>query len=581
MAASFVGWAGGRPVDVGALVGGAVADGDWLIWFTYYSNTMTVAFAAPAGWIQLRKTVGASATIEVWMRQWHTGDPMSWTINVTGYSYPTSADMSFLMVWRDLAGTPSIISTTHESTSGPAVADPITDPAIGNNDIALGLFAANATNPTGGGTFDSSGGGTGTGGPPGILFLWARLTTGGFAPGGTAPVVATEVFGLQVILPDVPIAPPPPPRNLMARKPGQGRLGCGTGGAFITWKGGAPRFCDLQGTTEITWGRDLNDISEAEVVVTLGGVVDEACCALLGDIEPWCHELHITRDSQVPWLGPVTEVIYEADKVTIRAKDMLAWTTVRVSEEPIDFTTATGSGPADWTTMAEEILAVAFAEDDPAVLPYVSATLTGYVGEQLFPAYTDTAFGQLDALAGTGLDYTTVGRTIILSSENTPASAIATLTDGMIIGPVQLTKTGLLQGNRWFVHFDKDEEAIPPRPGMAEAADKQCYGLIERIRSTDVALANVESADVTAGIYVAASAIAPRLLEVPEGSRISPDAPWDIMAMIPGCRVNVAVEQLCVAATQSFRLTAVSVRQRESDEEVTVTLGPLNIVEGL
>lgn len=385
-------------------------------------------------------------------------------------------------------------------------------------------------------------------------------------------------LGVEVLFADAVV---PAPRNLMARKSGKGRLGCGVNEAFITWKGGAPRFMALPAASSVTWGRDLNEISEAEVVIALGATTDEECCDLLGDIEPWCHELHIVRDGQTVWAGPVTEPVYNVDKVTIKAKDVLAWTTVRVAEVPIDYTVATGSGPADWTTIAETVLDVAFAEDDPAVLQYVSATPTGYVGEQLFPAYTDTAFGQLDALAGTGLDYTVVGRTIILSSENTPASPIAALTDDMILGDVQLTKSGLLQGNRWFVHFDKDDEAIPPGPGVAEATDFACYGPIERIRSTDVALANVESANVVAQTYVAASSTAPRLLEVPDGSRISPEAPWDIMAMIPGCRVDVAVTRLCVDATQSFRLTSISVRQQDGDEEVTISLGPLNIVEGI
>lgn len=372
----------------------------------------------------------------------------------------------------------------------------------------------------------------------------------------------------------------PPPRNLLPRKAGRGRLGCGVNEAYLTWKCGTPRFCPLPTASEITWSRHLNDISEAQVVIPLSGDGTDTCCDCLGDVEPWCHELHIARDGKDVWLGPVTEIVYEFDKVTIRALDLLGWATVRVAEVDIDYTIATGAGPADWTTIGIAILDVAFVEDDPCLLPYLSTSLSGYVGEQKFLAYTDSAFDQLDALAGTGLEYTVVGRTVILASPNVPTTPIATLLDEHILGAVQLTKSGLLQADRWFVHFDKDDEAIPPGPGMAEAANQYCYGLLERIRSTDTALANVASADVVANVYVAAASVAPRLLEIPDGSQLSPEAPWTIDQMIPGCRVDVGITRLCVDATQSFILAGVNIRQTKDGEEVTVTLGPLNLPTG-
>jgi len=376
---------------------------------------------------------------------------------------------------------------------------------------------------------------------------------------------------------------PTPDRNLMPRKAGRGRLGCGINEAYITWKCGTPRFCPVLEGAEITWGRTLNDISEAEVVVPLSGTADSTCCDCLGDVEPWCHELHVARDGQDVWLGPITEIVYEFDKVTIRAIDLLGWSTVRVPEVPIDYTVTTGAGAADWTTIAQAVLDVAFAEDDPCLLPYVSASLTGYVGEQKFAPYQDTAFDQIDALAATGLEYTVVGRTVILTSPNVPNAAIATLLDEHIVGDVQLTKTGLLQADRWFVHYENDDTDTPPGPGYREAANQYCYGLIERIRSTDTALANKESAEVVAQVYVDATAIAPRLLEIPDGSQLSPETPWTIDAMIPGVRVDVGVTRLCVNATQSFRLTGVQVRQTAAGaEEVSVSLGPLNVLsEGL
>lgn len=352
---------------------------------------------------------------------------------------------------------------------------------------------------------------------------------------------------------------------------GTGRLGCGVSQCFITWRCGSPRLCSLTGATEIRWDRRLDDISEAEIVVSLSGSVDETCCECLGDIEPWCHELHIERDGEVVWLGPITEVIYGFEKITIRAKDLLGWATVRIADDDIDFTT-----PADITTIALAVLTEAFNEDDPCILDYISATPaggdpTGYFSE----AFSATAFDQLEQLSNIKLNYTVVGRTVILGGEDLPLAPIATLTDDMILSEVVLTKSGLLQGNRWFVRYEGDMGG----PGFGEV-DKQCYGLIERLRPNDDGIQDATTADEVAQAYADAVGTAPRLLELEEGARLSPEAPWDIMDMVPGTRVDVALDRLCVDARQSFRLEGIRVRQSVEGEEVNLSLSPVNIFEG-
>jgi hypothetical protein len=396
---------------------------------------------------------------------------------------------------------------------------------------------------------------------------------------GTADAASLPTAVIEAI----PIPPIPPDRNLMPRKAGRGRLGCGINRAYITWKCGTPRFCPVLESTEITWNRALNDISEAEVVVPLSGNADDVCCECLGDIEPWCHELHIERDGEDVWLGPVTEIVYEFDKVTIRALDLLGWTTVRIAEVEIsNFEIDPAAPDLDMTTIAEEVLNIAFVDDDPCALDYVSALPSGVMGQRIFSPYTDTAFDQLDALAQTGApEYTVVGRTIILMGPQTPTTPIATLMDEHIIGTVQLTKDGTLQANRWFVHYDDDETDIPPGPGVADAPDRFCYGLLERMKE-GTGLPNKTNAEEAGQVLLDATpnATMPRLLEIPEGSQLSPLAPWPLSAMIPGVRVDVAVTRLCVDATHSFRLVGVGVRQDANGEQVTLSLGPLNPLAG-
>jgi hypothetical protein len=371
-------------------------------------------------------------------------------------------------------------------------------------------------------------------------------------PGENEAVTAGvgEGFGLPAVRP--------------TKASGAGRLGCGINEAFITWKCGSPRLCSLTGATEIQWGRILDDVSEAEVTISLAGSLDATCCDCLGDIEPWCHELHITRDGETVWLGPVVEVIYAFESVTIRAQDLLGWTKVRVAENDIDMT-------ADITTIAQAVLAEAFNEDDPCT--HISATPAGGDTTSYFSeAFSATAFEQLEQLSNIKLNYTAIGRTIILGPEDLPLVPIATLTDDMILSEVTLTKSGLLQGNRWWVRYEGDGGV----PGVGQV-DQQCYGLIERLRPNDDGIQDATTANEVAQAYANAAGTAPRLLELEAGARLSPETPWDIQDMVPGTKVNVSLARLCVDTAQRFRLTGMSVRQSEEGEEVSLSLSPVDL----
>jgi len=182
-----------------------VADGDWIFWFIYYPhNTWTPG--SPSGFTRIRQTSGSLGTVELWRRQWHTGDPTTWPINRSGGSGWDflNPDQNVTTVWRNVVGTPgTLISTTHETTSPPILVDAITDVTIGNNDTALQFCATNKGTP--------ASTGVNVGGDPGVSARWAVVPSAGAAPSasvsytGTTP---TDMFGLQVILADVPIPPP-------------------------------------------------------------------------------------------------------------------------------------------------------------------------------------------------------------------------------------------------------------------------------------------------------------------------------------------------------------------------------------
>jgi hypothetical protein len=357
-----------------------------------------------------------------------------------------------------------------------------------------------------------------------------------------------------------------------------GRLGCGINEAFITSKGGAPRIGSLIGASSITWDRRLDDISLAEVVINKSGNDQDSCCEFLAEIEPWCHELHVVRNGDEVWAGPITEVIETFNKITIRARDILFWLQVRVLQSTID-TTALGTGNEDITTTAMRIINDGFAGNDPPnVLPYVQATLTGTVSARFYAAFGDTDLNYFTSLAATGLNFTAINRTIIITGRHTPRNTIATLTDLMILSDISVNKTGLLQGNRIYEHFTGDGGA----PAVSEV-DFQCYGRIEQVRTDD--LPDEASAQETADMYAAAVGTAPRILEVSSGdATLSPETPWDIMEMIPGVKVTVFLTRLCTPIEDQYQLTSVQVKQEASESEVkesvSIRLGTINPITG-
>lgn len=360
-----------------------------------------------------------------------------------------------------------------------------------------------------------------------------------------------------------------PTSNVQDIEETRGRLGCGEPTVFITARCATGMTCVLDSITDLKWDRRLDDISEANVTVNLGGDSKSTCCECLSEVEPWCHELHIWRDGEEVWVGPVIEITYSYEEVKIRAQDSLAWTTVRIPPIDINFT----SIATDLTDIAEFILATAFALDTVTCeMDNLHLTPTGTLGFRFWEAFTGTAWEMLVDLADTGVDFTTLGRTIVITGDEASYTPLILLTDDHIMGEIEVKKDGTLQGNRWYVHFEGDQGT----PASGEAVSFFCYGPIERMRDGD-GLQDGISAGQAADTYVASSAIAPRSLEVPSGSKLSPDTPWTINQMVPGARVDVAVTKICFPLTRSFRLTLVETEYSDKNgESVNVTLSPID-----
>lgn len=386
----------------------------------------------------------------------------------------------------------------------------------------------------------------------------------------------TLVFGGFGFCDDTPPPIPPEiPSNVQNIDDTRGRLGCGVPSFFITGRCAGTVVCVLDDqVSSYNWSRLLDDVSKAEVTVALGGDPFFTCGQCLADTEPWCHELHVWRDGEEVWVGPIQEIEYSFNEITVRASDSLAWLGVRIPTASI-----APAVPEDLTTTAIGLLTQAFSEDSPTYTCEMDNLFTepsGHVIQTFYEAYNQTALEILRDLGELGLNFTTLGRTIVLVGDSIPLTPLILLNDEHVIGNIVVTKDGTLQGNRFYVHFN-DDGGIPV---VGEAAEFYCYSAIERIRDGE-GLPDGASAGQAADQYAAASAITPRVVEIPSGSRLSPDTPWTINQMVPGARVDVAITRLPLALTSSFILTGVEVTGNSADgESVGITLIPLQVAPG-
>src|SRR5690606_35419641 len=94
--------------------------------------------------------------------------------------------------------------------------------------------------------------------------------------------------------------------------------------AVIHMQGGRQRFTTVEGATQITWGRKLDDFSEASVTVAKADA-DDACCGRLSQVHTWGHELSIYRDGVFVWQGPIVNKIESSTEFVFEARDVLAY----------------------------------------------------------------------------------------------------------------------------------------------------------------------------------------------------------------------------------------------------------------
>lgn len=276
-------------------------------------------------------------------------------------------------------------------------------------------------------------------------------------------------------IPDTPVGGAPAIPAVASRAHG-GPLGCGTYRVYVYDRGGADRIGEITPLSRVQWSRVRDDISNA-IVNTVGFGPD--CCELLESIRSMRHELVIFRDGVRVWEGPITRVAYQADEVEIEARDIMQYVYRRIFRLGYDHRYKAGpKGPDGKPTyinyphgnpvvstvgsILNSVLKTTHipVPDDPAepeeftfgydpnILKYIhiyphTAAGDAHEARQVLP-FSMTAWELIDDLAAnSGIDYTVLGRSILVWDTSYAIGKTTVLTDEAFMANPIVTEYGM------------------------------------------------------------------------------------------------------------------------------------------
>ena len=234
----------------------------------------------------------------------------------------------------------------------------------------------------------------------------------------------------------------------------QGSLGCGEYRVFLYQQGGQIRLGEITPIDRMNFTRVRDDISNC-IVFSSGYSVD--CGALYATMRSWMHELVVFRDGVRVWEGPITRIGYSVDSVEIEAKDVMAYVYRRVMRAGYNdayrlIQAGTGGLPDQYLGLlsvvkrAAMLITQALAPYDPNVLPYLTAIEYPDDAKEsrVVADWSRSAWEEVDDLAATaGLDYTTVGRRILLWDTHRAIGRLPEMRDGDFSDSPIVTEYGM------------------------------------------------------------------------------------------------------------------------------------------
>lgn len=376
----------------------------------------------------------------------------------------------------------------------------------------------------------------------------------------------------------------------------QSYLGVGNNRAFLYERGGKVPLGEITPMSSISWGRVRDDISTT-LITTNGFGTDDG--QLLSKVRSWRHEIVVFRDGKRVWEGPVVRVGFGAKNVVIEARDVMAYVLRRILRQGYnDAYRKVGGvqvGLPSVVIRARQIIMNALIYDDPNVLRYLTAIVNDDDAREsrIVEAYSRTAWADVDDLAATaGLDYTTVGRRIILVDTHRGVGQIPAMTNGDFSDTPIVTEYGMQAANVFGVtnnsgiygladrlKRDSGGHIIIPPEGYVEQlalAYGETVGAVDSEVLTPAAKAELEATlRDQADRNVSGRWPPPLVVRVPDNTTLNPELNLGINQLVPGIWIPLNEVGTLRKASQLQKLDSMQVTQADGKaESITLVMSP-------
>jgi hypothetical protein len=366
-------------------------------------------------------------------------------------------------------------------------------------------------------------------------------------------------------------------------------LGCGHHRIFLYDRGGKVLRGEITPLARVNWGRRRDDIYSG-IFDTNG--FDADCAQLLREMRCWLHEIVVFRDGVRVFEGPITRISLGQTNVEIEAKDVMAYVYRRIMRQGYNdaFRIVNGEqvGLSSAVERATRIIMNALAPDDPNVLPYL--TSLNYPDDarvsRSVPDFSRTAWEEVDDLAATGgIDYTTVGRRIVVWDTHRPLGRLPELRESNFLDPPVVSEYGMQLATGFGVTNNNGVYGFAERDNTPDNA----YGIIEQLASAygeEESQGNEETMTsesrtrleeiltAQAERNIAGRYPTPLVVRVPDGSTLTADTPVNINDLVPGVWIPLRAKTAVREVAQWQKLDLLTVEETEAGERVMVTMSP-------
>lgn len=354
-------------------------------------------------------------------------------------------------------------------------------------------------------------------------------------------------------------------------------LNCEVHTAYVYDRGGTQRLFQITPLTSVQWERLRDDISQATVNIVNPG---QDCQKQMLTVHPNRMELVIFRGKDRVWEGPISRMAWHQDRIEIEAKDVMHY-----AYRTIMRAAYSNAYPNIQTTIQRSInilggeLARKEALTPPInVLPYLTAYTTlndSKTSKKTIP-YESTVYEDIDAMAWrAGLDYTVVGRRILLFDTHTVFYTTPAVTEADFLSEIVVTQYGMEGATHAAVVSSKGvvgtAGANDPFYGEWEILDS-AYNEDGTDDPTKAALDSQATRNLDGRNPV------PLHVRVPDGSELNPNGTLTMQDLVPGARIPLRATLLTLKVSQMQKLNRLVVTESGADgEKIAVTLFPASV----